>query len=716
MLSEPSEKSPMTYPNYEMSCWDHRVALICVSAIGSSLTEEKFEEVRQKLSEVKKITPVTTSLTRTGSSVFYDPGQGAAEGGDPSQHCFRLRYVTSYPIENNDWGEFQKHRQVLGLISVGAYTSMRELEELKRLHVLNHTKYSSSVLDSRLIAIGLKAAAGSEEDGLEGIEEAHLEENVSNILFYQETHYDTTLQADMEDFCAALFWILESKRVEELQKEGKQDRLTLLSTPFEKKDFVGLDLESRANKKRTFGRYRKNLGDLCLLCDKMVEAYKHYEVAIETLKSCSDWIWLASALEGICAISTILTYADPDTETMEPAQAGEGIDRLKPKDIVEKYKEIVVHYSKYRQAGVIETEASVKAVHVLTEQKNFVVAAEFLQNLVFINLNMNDHEKIHRFAALSRLYLKIGFQRKAAFFLRVAAMRCVAPQNPHPNWQMCYSLLMEANFGYSLDLGKQHGTRRCGWPTVQIQVMMELVGTARRMGHYNYAVIHLTHLIEEMFDFLSENEMLDIVKQLNVLVPQIREPLLNESLGLPNPGGRFQLKYSGLKKVPTVSSFSLNPLPSYLTPKPSIQKSKGSVFFFTPKQFGGNKESDNKLPFCWVQDDVAEVCLMLSNPLPTEVKIVNLVLTYEGPKFEAFPSTFSLMTSNEKIPISLLGIPKESGLLRITGYSCTVLGVPSSCKLGDLSGNFPADGYIVEVVPKLPLLQGGTFKGIGIKS
>ncbi len=32
----------------------------------------------------------------------------------------------------------------------------------------------------------------------------------------------------------------------------------------------------------------------------------------------------------------------------------------------------------------------------MTEQKNYVLAAEFLQNIVFINLQMNDEEKIQR--------------------------------------------------------------------------------------------------------------------------------------------------------------------------------------------------------------------------------------------------------------------------------------------------------------------------------
>lgn len=29
------------------------------------------------------------------------------------------RYIKDYPVENNDWGDFQTHRRLLGLISLG---------------------------------------------------------------------------------------------------------------------------------------------------------------------------------------------------------------------------------------------------------------------------------------------------------------------------------------------------------------------------------------------------------------------------------------------------------------------------------------------------------------------------------------------------------------------------------------------------------------------
>ena len=85
-----------------------------------------------------------------------------------------------------------------------------------------------------------------------------------------------------------------------------------------------------------------------------------------------------------------------------------GARGLRDGEMVEKFREAVIHYGKYSHAGIIETEASIKAVLVLVRHGNYLLAAEFLQNIVFINLQMNDAEKIARFLALSDLYHDIG--------------------------------------------------------------------------------------------------------------------------------------------------------------------------------------------------------------------------------------------------------------------------------------------------------------------
>lgn len=116
----------------------------------------------------------------------------------------------------------------------------------------------------------------------------------------------------------------------------KLDRVPLLLAPFERKDIVGLDLESRTNKKKCMGRMVKHLGDLSLQAGVAHESLQHYISAIDTLRSVNDWLWLGGksksisrqchhvfqvgvcehksqisivgASEGLCAASVVVLY------------------------------------------------------------------------------------------------------------------------------------------------------------------------------------------------------------------------------------------------------------------------------------------------------------------------------------------------------------------------------------------------------------------------
>ena len=41
-----------------------------------------------------------------------------------------VRYVREHAVENNEWGDFQTHRRLLGLITVGKFESQGELNEV----------------------------------------------------------------------------------------------------------------------------------------------------------------------------------------------------------------------------------------------------------------------------------------------------------------------------------------------------------------------------------------------------------------------------------------------------------------------------------------------------------------------------------------------------------------------------------------------------------
>jgi len=304
--------SGLSHPDYEQTALDHCRPLVLVRALsGHVLKPKTFAKVFEVLD--RRATVKINSADEVVRKVDF-------------------RFSRQYAPESNEWGDFQHHRAVLGLISVGAFRGQKERQELAESHEVLKGKYGKFLLCSRLIALKSDAAEVSngrngDEANKEGQENDSGDSNRLAVpdqrpmaatsphckLEYGQAELDEeALEADMSIFMTTLFWLLEKARVEKLNQLERATsggpRLPLLCAPFERRDFVGLDLDSRVNKRRASGRFRKHVGDLSLLCGLAGEAYSCYEAAAEALRSCNDWLWLANALEGLCAISTVVHY------------------------------------------------------------------------------------------------------------------------------------------------------------------------------------------------------------------------------------------------------------------------------------------------------------------------------------------------------------------------------------------------------------------------
>lgn len=727
ILSDPVPDTTMAFPDYAQTCADHARLLVLITRIGHQISEDTFSEVFSVIEQVREVQ-------------IHDKHGGSRTIG--------VRYTASYPLENNEWGEFQAHRKVLGVISLGTCTSQIELNELCRLHEAFKAKYSTTLYDTRCVVLCERPRGGQRNGevnndltcttttvsssngdvdvelekeiqanrrnsaGTAPSEEKEEEEGVqggldkppswfqpqnhkTRLLQFHGAKYSAGLKTDIQDFIGSLFWILESKRVE-WSREGVE-RVPLLCAPFERKDFVGLDMESRNNRKRVLGRQKKHLGDLSLQAGLPAEAWNYYQVGCDVLRPANDWLWLAGCLEGLCSVSVLL-------QEKQEKGALFGSTGLSWEEMVERYRECVHHYAKYKHAGIIETEASLKAVAILIKQRSYLLASEFLQNVVFINLQLSDQEKIQRFLALSKLYSQIGFRRKAAFFERVAAMRCVAPQNQHHDWASCYSLMLTAVKGYSLDLTTCDTPER-GWPALQVQLLQELVGTSRKMGAHAASTRHMAFLLQCLYPWLSSSERQDLASQLSVLsqrAPSTHLPLTLES-GLVLPP-------VNLYCLPQVVRLECCPLPSHLLPFPSSkEKSVSGPFLFTPIQNlgAGSARSSGRAKaktLTWVQGDRGEVLVEAVNTLGTPLHVADLRLLVEGVAADLPATTVLLEAGPAPRVLSLACVPRSPGSLRVLGFSHTVLGVNSLCHLSNLSC-CEDDVIKVEVIPALPELE-----------
>lgn len=407
-------------------------------------------------------------------------------------------------------------------------------------------------------------------------------------------------------------------------------------------------------------------------------------------------------------------------------------------ELCDKYKESCCHYAKFRNAAVIEMECSFKAARVLTRMQDFMSAAEFIQNAVFISLNQSNDEQIERLSVISNLYTEIGFNRKAAFYKRFAALKTVSLQLQQPNWSMCYNLLISSMDGYSLTLDPEEYERRIrdrdsssGWTGIHVQLLQELITTAKRMNATPVAIRHLSFLLQVLSSCLTSAQKKEFASQLESL-----SRVCGEGAPVPlNLDSGFVIPSVNLTKFPYVTVFTCKNLPPHLRPfklksRLELEAPKGptpaSPFIFTPinvhRPLSANKwrnssspSGDNScqppsqtLDFKWVQHETGSVLMQVFNQLPIELTVDHMKLVTNGVPFEVAPICVSFGPDSGPTPVTLTGTAKAAGRLEVNGYSTHVLGVKSNCLLRDLPHGrrmrVPQQ-FVIDVVPALPLLS-----------
>ncbi|CAD7000073.1 unnamed protein product [Ceratitis capitata] len=312
MLSHGASETVMSRPDYEQNSLHHGCLLVLLRGVGPS----KPRSLQKAFDKVRRV-----------SNVKINDSSGITRD-------IWVRYIHDHPVENNDWGDFQTHRRLLGLVTIGKFENQTELNELCRQHESLKVRYSGTLYDSRAIFFGPTSANTTDNVNSAGGDQQHVDSrnNSSNInsnsvgihctrlqdefttpsnfkaqaYFYREQDSCSDLESHIAEFIHALFWVLESKRLD--RSREKVEKISLLLAPKEKRDFVGMDMDSRMNRKRCVGRVMKNLADLSLQAGLVVEALGMYHSACDTLRAIGDSLWVGATEEGLCSASAILLY------------------------------------------------------------------------------------------------------------------------------------------------------------------------------------------------------------------------------------------------------------------------------------------------------------------------------------------------------------------------------------------------------------------------
>ena len=255
----------MSFPEYRQEPSDHRSCVILVKAIGSFVSKRTYSVLWEQLNKLSRI-PV--AKYRRNLSV---------------------RFMSNYPTENNEWGDFQFHRKVLGLICIAQHNEKVSGSDLEAQYSDLKNLYDSSLLDSRLVILGLprnnprsardvdsysNTPNGSPRgDGLK-IDPNHYDnekEGYSDVLpdllerckdglhdvlsdmtdvtrrhtltYSDEEEAVSYINLDIEYMCQSVFYVLESKKLSMTTLNFKQP--AILIAPFEKAALHQIDMDSK---------------------------------------------------------------------------------------------------------------------------------------------------------------------------------------------------------------------------------------------------------------------------------------------------------------------------------------------------------------------------------------------------------------------------------------------------------------------------------------
>uniref|UniRef100_A0A1B0A401 Uncharacterized protein n=1 Tax=Glossina pallidipes TaxID=7398 RepID=A0A1B0A401_GLOPL len=221
-------ENTMSRPDYEQTILHHSYLLVLLRGVGPSkprTLQKAFDKVRG-VNNVK----ITDS-----NGLIRD---------------IWVRYIHDHPVENNDWGDFQTHRRLLGLVTIGKFETQIELNELCRQHESLKVRYGGTLYESRAIffgppipeepAIASSSTAVTNHNDLETIKENPCPEikislpkrlqdeytTPSNFkaqaFFYRENDLYEDLETHIVDFVNGLFWILESRRLERSREKPEK--------------------------------------------------------------------------------------------------------------------------------------------------------------------------------------------------------------------------------------------------------------------------------------------------------------------------------------------------------------------------------------------------------------------------------------------------------------------------------------------------------------
>lgn len=85
----------MSFPDYDQTAHDHAAILVLLKPVGTQIKQKTVSRLSERI--IKCVSRLSV-----------------VDSGNSTREIF-VRFIKEYPVENNDWGDFQTHRRLLGM-------------------------------------------------------------------------------------------------------------------------------------------------------------------------------------------------------------------------------------------------------------------------------------------------------------------------------------------------------------------------------------------------------------------------------------------------------------------------------------------------------------------------------------------------------------------------------------------------------------------------
>ncbi|OQR69511.1 protein brunelleschi-like [Tropilaelaps mercedesae] len=708
----------MSIADYQAAFEDHSAVLVLL--LYQRLDDQRNEAVQNVVRRIKKVRAVRSADV---------PG-------------VNVKYVSEYSSKRNDWQQFQAHRAVRGVITVGEYRP-RGVQAALNKHGDLVDPYEKTVLETRCVFVGKDVPVHPSESP---VNEADCPNNLrrEQCLFYTPDE-TSQLESDVIDFISNIVIVLRSSKIRlEQDVSSKKIDDKILIAPFEKREFVGIDTDSRQYRKRWVARNKKMLADISLQLGYVQEALALYSEAMETFRAVGDLLWLGAVYEGQCAASAghlqppgkgglirnqsfpmrsrrntpvslsnpTLTHAGSckslpvDVDPIEAKQFGR--DLLTLDEIVEKIREANVTYERFSHAIGPHVEVNLKLTRLLATFDRHLQATDYLQTAIVINCRLNEVSwKLGWYDAVAQLYRDISCHRKAAFYTRIGAVQAATVHDGiKPNNALCYQLMVKSLKGYQVDLltpNPYEGRRwhpfttpepAIGWSRLQTTLLNDVILMADRLPEgRKLAAHHCVFSLCYMFAFLEPQEAHTCAKKLDQLTAETGVLALTSVASdlLDQPLPPIHLINYPLVTRAKPQVLAAEPV-KWRSPVATNQPDGGTPFIWAPSKANKHAvrqpgiENGGVFESKWVKGEVASIEMIIQNAASFALQITDLRLVTEGP-FDCYPTSITVGPAERGVAtvlaVKIQGTPHSTGEVRILGYECVVLGVKTRCLFKD---------------------------------